>query len=118
MGAGRPRTVVLDAGALIAFERNDRRIRRLIELAMLHGVLAAVGFYLWLRSLKTSPLPATLCSLSFAGSALMVNYWGFPTHLASIAWVPWIFWGTTQLTKEPGFARWGFQSPGIWLLHH
>jgi hypothetical protein len=28
---------VLDAGALIAFEKNDRRIRTLIELAMVHG---------------------------------------------------------------------------------
>jgi hypothetical protein len=28
---------VLDAGALIAFERNDVRVRTLIELAMLHG---------------------------------------------------------------------------------
>jgi hypothetical protein len=28
---------VLDAGALIAFEKNDRRVRTLIELAMVHG---------------------------------------------------------------------------------
>jgi len=28
---------VLDAGALVAFERNDRRVRRLIELAAEHG---------------------------------------------------------------------------------
>jgi predicted nucleic acid-binding protein len=28
---------VLDAGALVAFERNDRRIRRLVELAAEHG---------------------------------------------------------------------------------
>lgn len=37
MGTGRPRPVVLDAGALIAFEKNDRRIRTLIELALKHG---------------------------------------------------------------------------------
>ena len=37
MGASRPRPVVLDAGALVAFERNDRRVRRLIELAAEHG---------------------------------------------------------------------------------
>lgn len=36
MGAPRPRSVVLDSGALIAFERNDRRIRRLVELALEH----------------------------------------------------------------------------------
>ena len=37
MGPARPRAVVLDAGALVAFERNDRRVRRLIELAADHG---------------------------------------------------------------------------------
>ena len=37
MGPRRPRSVVLDAGALIAFERNDAKVRTLIELAMVHG---------------------------------------------------------------------------------
>ena len=37
MGSPRARSVVLDAGALVAFERNDRRLRRLIELAAEHG---------------------------------------------------------------------------------
>lgn len=36
MGPQRPRAVVLDSGALIAFERNDRRVRRLVELAAEH----------------------------------------------------------------------------------
>ena len=38
MGPRRPRPVVLDAGALIAFEKNDRKVRALIELAHSHGV--------------------------------------------------------------------------------
>ncbi|MGI8945392.1 MAG: PIN domain-containing protein [Thermoleophilaceae bacterium] len=33
MGAKRPRPVVLDAGALIAVDRADRRVVRLLELA-------------------------------------------------------------------------------------
>ena len=36
MGARRTRPLVLDAGAFIAFERNDRRVRTLIELAIAH----------------------------------------------------------------------------------
>jgi predicted nucleic acid-binding protein len=48
MGARRPRPVVLDSGALIAFERNDRRVRTLIELAVanrgaLHAPAAVVA---------------------------------------------------------------------------
>jgi len=30
---------VLDAGALIAFEKNDRKVRTLVELALAHGSL-------------------------------------------------------------------------------
>lgn len=37
MGAAHPRPVVLDAGALVAFERNNRAVRRLVELATEHG---------------------------------------------------------------------------------
>ena len=37
MGPRRPRPVVLDAGALIAFERNDRKVRALVELALSSG---------------------------------------------------------------------------------
>jgi predicted nucleic acid-binding protein len=37
MGTRRPRPVVLDSGAWIAFERNDRKVRTLIELALAHG---------------------------------------------------------------------------------
>lgn len=37
MGPASPGAVVLDAGALVAFERNDRRVRRLVELAADHG---------------------------------------------------------------------------------
>jgi predicted nucleic acid-binding protein len=37
MGPRRPRAVVLDAGAFIAFEKNDRKVRTLVELALAHG---------------------------------------------------------------------------------
>jgi predicted nucleic acid-binding protein len=37
MGARRPGPLTLDAGALIAFERNDRRVRALVELSLAHG---------------------------------------------------------------------------------
>ncbi len=38
MGARSARPIVLDAGALIAFDRNDRRLRTLVELAVKRGV--------------------------------------------------------------------------------
>jgi hypothetical protein len=74
--------------------------------ALLHGVLATLGFYLWLRSLGAGKTASSLCAFSFGGSALAVNYWGFPTHLASIAWVPWLFWAAAEWLKKPGLGRW------------
>lgn len=44
MGSKRPRPVVLDAGALIAVDRADRRILRLLELAdEVHVPAGALG---------------------------------------------------------------------------
>ncbi len=44
MGPKRPRPVVLDAGALIAIERADRRVIRLLELAQeIHVPAGALG---------------------------------------------------------------------------
>lgn len=44
MGARRPRPLVLDTGALIAFERTDPRIVRLLELAGdIHVAAGVVG---------------------------------------------------------------------------
>jgi hypothetical protein len=47
VGAQRPRPVVLDAGALIAIERADRRIVRLLELADQVYVPGAVVAQVW-----------------------------------------------------------------------
>lgn len=47
MGPVRPRPLILDAGALIAFERSDRRVVRLLELAEELHVPAGVVGQVW-----------------------------------------------------------------------
>jgi predicted nucleic acid-binding protein len=47
VGPKRPRPVVLDTGALIAIERSDRRVIRLLELAEEVHVPAAVVAQAW-----------------------------------------------------------------------
>lgn len=60
MGASSARAVVLDTGALIAFERNDRRVRRLVELAFEHSrplhVPAGVVGQVWRDGARQSRL--------------------------------------------------------------
>ncbi|HTC19881.1 MAG TPA: hypothetical protein VK859_03480, partial [bacterium] len=79
-------------------------------LALLHQAFAAVGFYFWGRSLKAPPLVATFCALGFAGSALMTFYWGFPTHLASIAWIPWVFLASQRYQEKKSWPWWALLS--------
>jgi hypothetical protein len=84
-------------------------------VALLHQAFAAVGFYYWGRALKASPLVATFCALGFAGSALMTFYWGFPTHLASIAWIPWVFFTSVRF-QEKHSLRWWVWVSICWTL--
>jgi hypothetical protein len=66
VGARRARPVVLDAGALIAFERNDRKVRTLIELAMAHRrtlhVAAGVVAQVWRDGARQARLARLLGS--------------------------------------------------------
>jgi predicted nucleic acid-binding protein len=66
VGARRPRALVFDAGALIAFERNDARLRTLVELAMLHGaalyVPAGVVGQVWRDGKRQARLARLLAS--------------------------------------------------------
>lgn len=62
MGKARPQTVVLDAGALIAFERGDGRMRALVREALEAGVRlvipAGVLGQVWRGAARQVPLRA------------------------------------------------------------
>ncbi|HET9870543.1 MAG TPA: YfhO family protein [bacterium] len=75
-------------------------------MALAHGLLAALGFFLWARQGGAREPLAALTAVGFAGSALLVFYWGFPTHLATVAWVPWIFWATARFNARPSWMGW------------
>lgn len=62
MGSVRPRPLILDAGALIAYERSDRRVVRLLELAEELHVPAGVVGQVWrnpARQVRLARLLAT-----------------------------------------------------------
>jgi predicted nucleic acid-binding protein len=74
VGSGRARPVVLDTGALIAFERNDCRVRTLIELAIAHRaalhVPAGVIVQTWRDGRKQARIARLLGSGSVAVTPL------------------------------------------------
>jgi hypothetical protein len=79
------------------------------RIALFQGLLAALGFYFWMRESRVRNALAALTAVGFAGSALLVQYWGFPTHLATAAWVPWIFWATIRFERSASWSDW------LWL---
>jgi rRNA-processing protein FCF1 len=62
MGKARPQAVVLDKGALIAFERGDARIRALVREALKTGarlvIPAGVLGQVWRGAARQAPLRA------------------------------------------------------------
>ena len=64
MGKARPRAVVLDAGALIALERGDARIRALVREALKTGVRliipAGVLGQVWRGAARQAPVRALM----------------------------------------------------------
>jgi hypothetical protein len=66
LGARHLRPIVLDAGAFIAFERNDAAVRTLIELALKHGAVlhtpAGVVAQVWRDGSKQARLSRLLGS--------------------------------------------------------
>lgn len=62
MGTQRPRPVVLDAGALIAVERADRRVIRLLELAQDVHVPAGALAQAWRNPMRQVRLARVLSS--------------------------------------------------------
>jgi len=74
MGKARPRTIVLDAGALIAFERGDARMRALVREALKTGVrliipAGALG-QVWRGAARQVPLRALVKGPTTAVPAL------------------------------------------------
>jgi hypothetical protein len=62
MGNARPRSIVLDAGAVIAFERGDARMRALVRASLEAGVrliipAGALG-QVWRDTARQAPLHA------------------------------------------------------------
>lgn len=62
MGTVGPRPLILDAGALIALERADRRVVRLLELAEAVHVPAGVVAQVWRNPARQTRLARALAS--------------------------------------------------------
>jgi len=70
VGSERPRPVVLDAGALIAIERADRRVIRLLELADEVHVPAGVVAQVWRNPARQVRLARVLTAESVVLASL------------------------------------------------
>ncbi|MGC8797453.1 MAG: hypothetical protein ACP5PK_02130 [candidate division WOR-3 bacterium] len=70
---------------------NQQWVYWLVEFkCILHILLGAVGFYLLMRELKTSPLGSIISALTFALSGFMVMHIIHLTLISTFAWFPLI----------------------------
>lgn len=78
--------------------------------SLIHVVLAALGMYLWMRALKTDSAASAFFALSYALCPFVLYRipQGIPTHLASLAFVPWTW--LALRSGKPGFLS------GAWAL--
>ncbi len=75
-------------------------------MALAHSLWGALGFYLWMVENKTHPTASALLGISYGTSAMAALYWGFPTHMAAYAWVPWVFWACSNYLRQPRIGAW------------
>lgn len=77
MGSAHPRSLVFDAGALLALERANQRIRALLELSLKGGsqivIPAGVLAQVWRDGAKQVPLSRLLRDSSVKVEALTAN---------------------------------------------
>ncbi len=75
-------------------------------MPLAHSLWAALGFYLWMRENQSRETVSALCAVSYGVSAMAALYWGFPTHMAAYAWVPWVLWAGLRYIHKPNRLTW------------
>ncbi len=59
----------------------------------IHVLLAMTGMFLFLRAIRVTTLGAVVGGCSYAFSSFFYVRYGFPTFIASAAWIPFFFYG-------------------------
>jgi hypothetical protein len=75
-------------------------------LSFLHSLWAMLGFFLWVRGRGVSWTLAWLGAGSFAFGGLAVSNWGFVTHVATMSWIPWVFFAAEVALRRGTLAAW------------
>ncbi|MFC1800192.1 hypothetical protein ACFL2Z_04705, partial [Candidatus Eisenbacteria bacterium] len=58
----------------------------------LHFLIAMIGMYLFLRSIRVSVMGSLLGALTYPMSSFFYVRLGHPTFIATAAWIPWFFY--------------------------
>jgi hypothetical protein len=112
--AGQPLAGNSQSGAfyplhiLFAFVPGSVPLKMLL-LGVLHGFLAGLGVFVWLRRLKVSETGAMLAGIGFAMSQFMIAWAPLASVPTTVAWLPWALAGlvassTSRRVAEVGLA--------------
>ena len=103
--AGQPLTGNSQSGGfyplhvLFAFIPLSTQLK-MVLLAILHGVIAGAGMFIWLRQLKATQAGAMVGALLFTNSQFMIAWAPLASVPTTVAWIPWILAGLHMRNKQ------------------
>ena len=80
--------------------------KSMVFVALLHEVLALIGFYLWLRRQALTLLGSFLGAVKFSCSGEMASLFEFHSHQAVMAYVPFIFLSAQDAFEKRRMGDW------------
>jgi hypothetical protein len=69
---------------------------------VLHLVWAGLGMYLLARHWTEHPLAAGVAGIIFAFNGLILNFLMWPSHVATLSWLPWVLWLVPRAWEQGG----------------
>lgn len=88
---------------------------KMLLLGVLHGFLAGLGVFVWLRRLKVSEAGAIVAGIGFTMSQFMIAWAPLASVPTTVAWIPWALAGLVAPSISRRVAEVGL-SVGLMLL--
>jgi hypothetical protein len=67
---------------------------------LLHLCFAGLGMYVLAKRWIGSPLAAAVAGVMFAFNGLTLNLLMWPSHIATLSWLPWVIWAVQRAWRE------------------
>lgn len=89
----------------------------LSAFCLVHLVWAGLGMYLLARHWTGRQVAAAVAGIIFAFNGLILNFLMWPSHVATMSWLPWVLWLVPRGCKQGGrWLVWGILAGSAQML--